>query len=67
MKTLMFVTAVGILSASAGCASSSPSASYANPIDACASIADDAERARCMQNVVADVAISTKREKARKP
>ncbi|MGE6696094.1 hypothetical protein ACQKH5_00250 [Hyphomonas sp. NPDC076900] len=66
MKTIMFVTAVGILSGVAGCASSAPSNAYANPLDACASIQDDEDRARCMQNMVADVALTTKREKDRK-
>ncbi|AXE63502.1 putative lipoprotein [Hyphomonas polymorpha PS728] len=66
MKTIMFVTAVGILSGVAGCASGAPSNAYANPLDACASIQDDEDRARCMQNMVADVALTTKREKDRK-
>lgn len=66
MKALMFVTAVGILSGVAGCQSSAPPNAYANPLDACASIEDDEDRARCMKNMVADVALSTKREKDRK-
>lgn len=66
MKKIMFATAVGILSGVAGCQSSAPSTAYANPLDACASIEDEDARARCVQNVVADVALSTKREKDRK-
>lgn len=66
MKAIMFVTAVGILSGVAGCQSSAPQNAYANPLDACASIQDEDDRARCVQNVVADVALSTKREKGRK-
>lgn len=66
MKTIVFVTAVGILSGVAGCASSAPSNAYANPLDACASIEDEEDRSRCVQNVVADVALTTKREKDRK-
>lgn len=66
MKALMFVTAVGILSGVAGCQTSAPSGAYANPLDACASIQDDEDRARCMKNMVADVALTTKREKDRK-
>lgn len=66
MKALMFVTAVGILSGVAGCQSSAPSNAYANPLDACASIPDEEDRARCMKNMVADVALTTKREKDRK-
>lgn len=66
MKALMFVTAVGILSGVAGCQSSAPTNGYANPLDACASIPDEEDRARCMKNMVADVALSTKREKDRK-
>jgi hypothetical protein len=66
MKTIMFVTAVGILSGVAGCQSSAPAGAYANPLDACASIEDEEDRSRCVQNVVADVALTTKREKDRK-
>lgn len=67
MKTFMLMTAMGLLAAAGGCASSAPSNAYANPVDACASIQDTEARANCIQNVVADVAITTKREKARKP
>ncbi len=66
MKALMFVSAVGILSGVAGCQSNTSSNNYANPLDECASIQDEEDRARCVQNVVADVALSTKREKDRK-
>lgn len=62
MKTLMIMTAMGLLAAAGGCASSTPSNAYANPVDACASIEDEENRATCIQNVVADVALSTKRK-----
>lgn len=66
MKTIVMMTAVGLMSVAAGCQSSAPSNAYANPLDACASIADEEDRARCVQNMVADVALSTKREQTRK-
>lgn len=66
MKTLLMIAAVGMLSSVAGCQSSTPSNAYANPLDACASIQDEDDRAQCMRNVVADVAMTTKREKDRK-
>ncbi|MFN4185339.1 MAG: hypothetical protein ACK4M6_11170 [Hyphomonas sp.] len=66
MKTLMFMTAMGMLAVAGGCQSSAPSNAYANPLDACASIQDEEDRTRCVQNVVADVALSTKREQSRK-
>lgn len=66
MKALMFVGAAGILAAVGGCQSSAAPNAYANPLDACASIQDEEDRAKCVQNVVADVAMSTKREQQRK-
>lgn len=66
MKTLMMIMAVGIVSTVAACQTSEPSNAYANPIDACASIQDAGDRAECMQNVVADVALTSKREKDRR-
>ena len=66
MKTLMFVTAVGLLAVTGGCQSTAESNAYANPLDACASIEDAEDRDRCVKNVVADVAMSTKREAERK-
>ncbi|PKP80557.1 MAG: hypothetical protein CVT79_14830 [Alphaproteobacteria bacterium HGW-Alphaproteobacteria-18] len=62
----MFLTAAGLLSVAGGCQSSAPSNAYANPLDACASIQDEEDRARCVQNIVADVALTTKREQGRK-
>lgn len=50
----------------AGCVSSEPSPYYANPVDACAGEATQEARDACMKNVVADVALSVKREKDRK-
>ncbi len=67
MKTFMLIAAMGMLSVAGGCVSSAPSNAYANPVDACASIEDEENRATCIQNVVADVAISTKRDKERRP
>ncbi|ABI75821.1 putative lipoprotein [Hyphomonas neptunium ATCC 15444] len=67
MKTLMFMTAMGLLAAVGGCASGTPSNAYANPVDECASIEDEGDRATCIQNVVADVALSTKRNGERRP
>lgn len=66
MKALILITAVGIMSAAGGCQNTAETNAYANPLDACASIEDDEDRTRCVQNVVADVAMSTKREKDRK-
>lgn len=66
MKTLMMIAAAGALAALAGCQTNTPTGNYANPLDACASITDEEDQAQCMRNVVADVAISTKREKDRK-
>jgi len=66
MKTLMFVTAVGLLAVAGGCQSTGEPNAYANPLDACASLEDAEDRDRCVKNVVADVAMSTKREAERK-
>lgn len=67
MKTLMLIAAVGAVSALGGCQSAvDPSASHANAVDACASIEDEEARTRCIRNVVADVAASTKREQERR-
>jgi hypothetical protein len=67
MKTMMMLAAIGLLSAAGGCRTSAPPAAYANPVDACAGEATQAERDACMKNVVADVAMSVKRESQRKP
>lgn len=66
MKTLMMMAAAGMLTIAGGCQSSEPSAAYANPMDACAAIEDEEDRARCLRNIVADVASSTKREQERR-
>ncbi len=67
MKTLMLIAAIGALAATGACRSSAPPAAYANPVEACAGEATEAERDACMKNVVADVALSVKREAQRKP
>ena len=67
MKTLLTIAAVGLLAATGACRSSAPPPVYANPVDACAGEATEAERDACMKNVVADVALSVKREAQRKP
>lgn len=66
MKALMMTGASLLLLAAAGCQSSAPSEAYANPVDACASIEDEEDRARCIRNVVSDLASSTKREQERR-
>ena len=67
MKTLLLITAVGTLAALGGCQSVvDPSTSHANAVDACASIEDEEARGRCIRNVVADVAASTRREQERR-
>jgi len=67
MKTLMMFAAVAVLTATGACATGNAPSSYANPVDACANKATEAERDECMKNVVADVALSVKRESKRKP
>ncbi|MFN7164904.1 MAG: hypothetical protein ACK4P2_08825 [Hyphomonas sp.] len=67
MKTMMMIAAAGLMAAAGGCRSSAPPPAYANPIDACAGEATLAERDECMKNIVADVALSVKREAERKP
>lgn len=66
MKMRWMLAGVAVI-ATAACASSEPAAYYANPVDACANEDTQAERDACMKNVVADVALSVKREKERKP
>lgn len=66
MKRLMLIAAVGAFAMTAACKSAEAPASYANPVDACAGEETEAERDRCMKNVVADVAASVKRESQRK-
>lgn len=67
MKTVMIIAAAGLLSLAGGCRTSAPPPAYANPVDACAGEPTQAERDACMKNVVADVALSVKREADRKP
>lgn len=67
MKTMIMLAAAGLLSVAGGCRTSAPPPAYANPVDACAGEATQAERDACMKNVVADVALSVKREADRKP
>lgn len=68
MKAILLMTAMGLMSVAGGCQSSAPSNAYANPVDACASIQDEEKRATCIQNVVADVALTAKRNaKERRP
>ena len=68
MNTKLKLAAVCLLVAMGACRSNSAApASYANPVDACAGKANEAERDECMKNVVADVRLSVKREAERKP
>lgn len=66
MKTMTGIISVAALAMLAGCQSSAQQGAYANPLDACASIEDKADREACVRNVVADVALSTQREKERR-
>lgn len=66
MKTLMMMAAAGMLIVVGGCQSSEPASAYANPVDACAAIEDEEDRARCLRNMVADVAATSKRESERR-
>jgi hypothetical protein len=67
MKKLIKMTAMVVLVAASACRTSEPPQAYANPVDACAGKPTEAERDACMKNVVADVALSVKREAERKP
>lgn len=67
MKTLMMIAAVGLLAATGACQSSEPVSAYANPVEACEGKATKEARDECMQNIVADVRASVKRESERKP
>ena len=67
MKMRLMLAAGTAVIVAAACATSEPAAYYANPVDACANEATQEERDECMKNVVADVALSVKREKERKP
>lgn len=67
MKMKMVLSGMATAVMAAACASSEPAAYYANPVDACAGEPTQEERDKCMKNVVADVALTVKREKDRKP
>jgi uncharacterized lipoprotein YmbA len=67
MKSGLKAGAVAALVMMAACQSSPPQGYYANPVDACKNEETQEKRDECMQNVVADVAISVKRESERKP
>lgn len=66
MRQIMLIAAAGLVAVTGGCRTSEPPASFANPVDACAAIVDEEERERCIKDVVADVAASTKREQERR-
>ena len=67
MKTMMMLAAIGLAASAGACRSSAPPPAYANPVEACAGEDTQAERDACMKDVVADVALSVKREAQRKP
>lgn len=67
MKMRLMLAAGAAAMVAAACATSEPAAYYANPVDACAGEETEEARDKCMKNVVADVALSVKREKDRKP
>lgn len=67
MKKIMLLAGAAMLVSVSGCQTSEPAAAYANPVDACAKKATEAERDACMRNIVADVRASVKREAERKP
>ncbi|HAY05376.1 MAG TPA: hypothetical protein PKV67_02930 [Hyphomonas sp.] len=66
MKMRLMLAAGAAAIVAAACASSEPAGQYANPVDACANEPTQEERDQCMKNVVADVALSVKRESERK-
>lgn len=66
MKPRLMLAAAAALAVTAACQTSEPAAYYANPVDACAGEKTQEARDECMQNVVADVALSVKREKERR-
>jgi hypothetical protein len=67
MKKMMMIAGMAGLAAVGGCRSTEPSQAYANPVQGCAEKPTEAERDACMQNIVADVRLSVKREAERKP
>jgi hypothetical protein len=66
VKRMGLLGAAVLIVVAGGCRSSEPVTAYANPVDACAAIADPEDRERCMKNIVADVAASAKREAERR-
>lgn len=66
MKTQTGFIAALMLASLAGCQSGADRQAYANPLDACASIEDKEAQQDCVRNVVADVALSTRREQERR-
>jgi hypothetical protein len=67
MKAILMIAAVAALATTGACRASAPPASYANPVEACENKPTAEQRDQCMQEVVADVALSVKRESERKP
>lgn len=66
MKQIMLIAAAGLIALTGGCRSNEPVSAFANPVDACAAIADDEDRERCIKDVVADVANAARREQERR-
>lgn len=66
MKPRLMLAAAAALVATAACQTNEPQAYYANPVEACAGEETEEARDACMKNVVADVALSVKREKDRR-
>ncbi len=62
MKYHSLLLALGLVALASGCRSQEPVKAYANPVDQCASIEDEEDRARCLKNVVADAALVSRRE-----
>ncbi|MBK8198717.1 MAG: hypothetical protein IPK75_10120 [Acidobacteria bacterium] len=67
MKKMMMIAAVALMAATGACRTSEPVAAYANPVEACEGKATKEAQDECMQNIVADVRASVKREAERKP
>jgi hypothetical protein len=66
MKLMGLLGGAVLVVALGACRSAEPASAYANPVDACAAIPDLEDRERCMREIVADVAASTKREQERR-
>jgi hypothetical protein len=67
MKRLISMAALAALAMTAACRTNEAPSAYANPVDECKNKPTQEARDECMQNVVADVALSVKRESERKP